>query len=31
MCKQKAVEDKGYRFCLVLDNNFEPFLDLLNK
>lgn len=31
LCKQKAVEDKGYIFCLVLDNNFDSFLSLLNN
>ena len=31
ICKQKAVEEKGYKFCLVLDNSFESFLALLNN
>lgn len=30
ICKQKAVEAEGYKFCLVLDNNFDSFLALLN-
>lgn len=31
ICKQRAVEAEGYKFCLVLDNNFDSFLSLLNN
>jgi Mor family transcriptional regulator len=30
ICKQDAVLKKGHGFCLILDNNFEPFLEILN-
>jgi hypothetical protein len=29
LCKRKGVLDAGYDFCLVLDNNFDSFLNKL--
>lgn len=31
LCKRKGVLDAGYRFCLVLENNFNSFLSKINS
>lgn len=31
LCKRKGVLEAGYDFCLVLDNNFDSFLNKINS